>query len=103
MTDRKAARANGEETRRRNAEIRKAARAEQWEQERQDRVIVAAAMRGILMNPEATTRERVFAALTLDSATSGNVVPWRATRLYDSDVDIAAFKEAVDAITKAKK
>ena len=96
MTDRQESRAKGEATRKANAE----AKAARYEQERQDKALVAQAMRGILGDDGATARERIFAALTLSDIT-GNLIPWRAARLYDSDTDTAAFKRAVDAITVA--
>ena len=97
MTDRQESRAKGEATRKANAE----AKAARYEQERQDKALVAQAMRGILGDDGATAREKIFAALTLDNIEIGDLVPWRAARLYDSDTDTAAFKRAVDAITAA--
>ena len=94
------AREKAEITRKANAEARKAARVAQWEQERKDKQLVGEAMRHILHDPNATPREKIFAAITLDDITGGVglVVPLRAMRLYDNDVDIGAFKTAVDAI-----
>ena len=96
MTDRQESRAKGEATRKANAE----AKAARYEQERQDKALVAQAMRGILGDDGATARERIFAALTLSDIT-GNLIPWRAARLYDSDIDTAAFARAVKEITAA--
>lgn len=101
MTDRQEARQRAEITRRANAEKKKQWRAEHDRQEAADRATVAAAMRAILGDENATPRERIFAALTLDGIT-GNLVPWRAEQLYNNDADTAAFKRAVDAITAAE-
>ncbi len=98
MTDRQESRAKGEATRKANAE----AKAARYEQERQDKALVAQAMRGILGDDGATARERIFAALTLSDIT-GNLIPWRAARLYDSDADTAAFARAVNAIAGVKE
>ena len=98
MTDRQQARAKGEATRKANAE----AKAARYEQERQDKALVAEAMRGILGDDGATAREKIFAALTLDNIEIGDLVPWRAARLYGSDTDTAAFARAVNAITEAE-
>ena len=95
MTDRQQARAKGEATRKANAE----AKAARYEQERQDKAVVAEAMRGILSDQGATARERIFAALTLDHIT-GNLIPWRAGQLCNGDT--AAFARAVNAITEAE-
>lgn len=97
-------RQKAEITRKTNAEARKAARAAQWEQERNDKQLVGEAMRHILHDPNATTREKIFAAITIDHITSGVgiVIPLRAMRLYDDDVDIGAFKTAVDTIQAAQ-
>ena len=98
MTDRQESRAKGEATRKANAE----AKAARYEQERQDKALVAQAMRGILGDDGATAREKIFAALTLDNIDLADLVPWRAARLYDSDTDTAAFARAVGAITEAE-
>ncbi len=66
-----------------------------------DRQLVSRAMRKIIGDPEATTREKIFASLTLNDITGG-LVPRTAARLYDSDADTAAFARAVDAITEAE-
>lgn len=103
MTDRQEARKRGEATRKANAEARRAARAAQWEQEQKDKAIVADAMRGILSTQGATPRERIFAVLTLDHIATGSLVPWRANQLYNEDVDIEAFKTALDAIREKQR
>ena len=96
-------RAKGEATRKSNAERRAQWRAETEAQEREDRALVGRAMRQVLNSPEATTREKVFATLTLDNVILGvGLVPARAAALYDRDVDLTAFKAAVAGIVEAE-
>ena len=66
MADRKAARAKGEETRRRNAEIRARAEAERRERESQDRALVCDVMRDIMRDSGATIAQRLYAASVLE-------------------------------------
>ena len=101
MTDRQEARKRAEITRRVNTEMKKRRRAEQDRQEAADRATVAEAMRAILGDENATPRERIFAALTLDEIT-GSLVPWSAKQFYRHDTDTAAFARAVDAIAAAE-
>ena len=98
MTNRQESCAKGEATRKANAE----AKAARYEQERQDKALIAQSMRSVLGDEGATAREKIFAALTLDNIEIGDLVPWRAARLYDSDTDTAAFARAVNAITEAE-
>lgn len=74
---------------------RKEAQAKRWEQEQKDRALIGEAMRAILADDKSTTRERVFAALTLDNVSVGSLVPWKAAKLYD--VDLGDFKKEVEA------
>ncbi len=78
---------------------REAARAAHDQQEAADKALVSEAMRGVLSDLNATTRERIFATLTLDHIGS-DLVPWKAAQLYSGDVDKEAFKQAVNRITE---
>ena len=84
--------------RRERMDARKAARAKQLEQEQADRILVGAAMRKILSDDESTTREKVFAALTLDSVTIGTLIPWKAASLSDYKADMGDFIKELDTI-----
>ena len=88
-------------TRQQNAEKRRQWREALDKQEKADRELVGEAMRQILRDPKATTREKVFATLTLDNIVMGTgIVPRRAAQLYDNDVDLTSFKKAVEQITE---
>lgn len=63
------------ETRRRNAEARKALREAREAQEKQDKSLVADAMRAVLRDPEATTDQRLFAVAVLDKVRHYYLVP----------------------------
>lgn len=88
--------------RRERMNARKAARDQQWKQEQADRALIGEAMRKILANDESTTREKVFAALTLDNVTIGTLIPWKASQLYDHDVDIGDFRRELEEIKAAE-
>lgn len=79
------------------AEARKAARAQLLEQEKADRALVGAAMRRILSDDTASSREVAFAALVLDNISTCTLVPWKASKLYDNDIDKEAFRAAAEA------
>ncbi len=88
-------------TRQQNAEKRRQWREALDRQEKADRELVGEAMRQILRDPKSTTREKVFATLTLDNIVMGTgIVPRRAAQLYDNDVDLTSFKKSVEQITE---
>lgn len=88
-------------TRQQNAEKRRQWREALDRQEKADRELVGEAMRQILRDQNATTREKVFATLTLDNIVMGTgIVPRRAAQLYDNDVDLTSFKKSVEQITE---
>lgn len=72
--------------RRARAAERKAAQAMRWEQAQKDRSLIGMAMRAILADDKSTTREKVFAALTLDEISTSTLVPREAARLYELDI-----------------
>lgn len=63
------------ETRRRNAEARRAWREAQAAEREQDKTLVLDALRAVLRDPESTTDQRLFAVAILDKAKGYYFVP----------------------------
>ncbi len=71
-------------TRRRNKEIRDAARAERAAQERADRSLVLEAVRDVLKDEKATTAQRLFAVAVLDNMLQYYFVPYDVRHLLQT-------------------
>lgn len=84
------------ETRRRNAEARKALREAREAQETQDKALVANAMRAVLQDPEASSEQRIFATAVLDNMQYYFLVP-HALKYKGSDALIKDFARRVEA------
>ena len=86
-----------------NEAKRDEARRKAEEQYKKDRARVVHAMRRVLEDDTASPGLTVFAAETLDHILGVGLVPYSAQRALDLEpVDIATFKEAVDALTSTK-
>ena len=84
--------AEQKETRRQRAEERKARRQERWEQEQADKAATVSVLREIRDNPEATTEQKIFAIVALDSMLYYNHIP---RELKTGAVDLSAIREAI--------
>ena len=89
-----AAHEKARETARKNRELRKAARAVQWQQEQEDRTLMLAALRDILRDQTASPTQKLFAISVLDYAKSYHLIPMRLMK----KADFSTFKEKVEAI-----
>lgn len=90
-----AAHEKARETARKNRELRKAARAAQWEQEKADRVIMLDALRDVIKDKTASPGERLFAVSVLDYAKSYHLIPMRLME----KVDLSALKAQLETHT----
>lgn len=65
-----------QEERKARAEARKAANRARWEQEKQDRAIVADALRAVIADDAATPAQRLFAVTCLNYSMGYHIVPY---------------------------
>lgn len=87
------------ETRKRNAEARRAARAAQAAEQERDKGLVLDALRAVLQDPEATTEQRLFAVAVLDRMQYYNFVPHD---MRHSDNLVADFAKRLEAFQDAE-
>ena len=87
------------ETRKRNAEARRAARAAKAEEQERDKGLVLDALRAVLQDPEATTGQRLFAVAVLDRMQYYNFVPHD---MRNSDNLVADFAKRLEAFQDAE-
>lgn len=89
------------ETRRRNAEARKALREAREAQEKQDKALILEALRAVLQDPEASSEQRIFAVSVLDNMQYYSLVP-HALKYKGSDALIKDFARRVEAAQEAE-
>ncbi len=87
------------ETRKRNAEARRAARAAQAAEQERDKGLVLDALRAVLQDPEATTEQRLFAVAVLDRMQHYSFVPHD---MRHSDALILDFAKRLEAFQDAE-
>ncbi|MCM1237371.1 MAG: hypothetical protein NC489_45475 [Ruminococcus flavefaciens] len=63
------------ETRKRNAEARRARREAEEAERQADKALILGALRAVLKDPEATTEQRLYAAIALDKVQYYNFMP----------------------------
>lgn len=88
------------ETRRRNAELRKAGMEAREAERKQDEALVMEALRAILKDPEASTEQRIFAVSVLDNMKNYSIVPYGIKNGTKSDDLIADFARQLEASKK---
>lgn len=85
------------ETRKRNAEARRAWREAQAVEREQDKALVLAAMRSILEDPESSSEQRIFAVAVLDKIKGYYFVPHD---MRNADALIADFAKRIEEAQK---
>ena len=87
-------------TRKANAAARRAAQDARERKRKDERALVAQAMRGILADPDATSAQLTFAVLTLDDVGDFCLVPYEAKQIIDGKIDKESFSDAVKVLTR---
>lgn len=93
-------RQRAEVTRQRNAAARKARQEQREQQEREDKARVARCMRRIMDDPNSTTDQMIFAALTLHDLSWTFPLPSGAKKIFEGEVDKSAFAHAVEMLAQ---
>ena len=91
------------ETRRRNAEVRKQRRDALEAEQKQDKALVLSALRAVLQDPNASTSERLFALIVLDSVKCYNLVPYDMKHKRSTDDLIKDFAKRLDTFQEKGK
>lgn len=87
------------ETRKRNAEARRAARAARAAEQERDKDLILNALRAVLQDPEATTEQRLYAVAILDKIKYYDFVPHD---MRHSDNLVADFAKRLEAFQDAE-